>query len=356
MARQRRFLEIDVLEAAKQRIHHIYDLHDSVAVCFSGGKDSLVALHLVKQVAEERGEGLPIPVIFRDEELIPDAVIDFVNEYRQLDWIDMRWYAVPLASQKFILGRVHDYVQWDPDREIKVRPCPEWALTDAPPGHVFSQFDMDGFTARDLPGKVAFITGIRAAESIMRYRASVNKLNDSYINASSDARVSLCKPIYDWQEDDVFKFFMEEQVRFCPLYDGQHYAGTPLRISTPIHAEASKKLGDLRSIDPEFYDRVLAAFPDMDVQDRYWSQLDRAATTERWGQSYDTIDEYIRTQIPDHDQRRKAAKMFRSVMVRARRQPDAYPPHHVFRYIYTGAFKRKCLPLGKREQKPRTKR
>lgn len=52
---------------------------------------------------------------------------------------------------------------------------------------------------------MAFLTGIRADESLIRYRASVNKLNENYINATECKRVSLCKPIYDWRENDVFK-------------------------------------------------------------------------------------------------------------------------------------------------------
>lgn len=50
---------------------------------FSGGKDSLVALHLTKEVADERNIKKPIDVVFRDEELIPDEVINFVDEYRK---------------------------------------------------------------------------------------------------------------------------------------------------------------------------------------------------------------------------------------------------------------------------------
>jgi predicted phosphoadenosine phosphosulfate sulfurtransferase len=42
----RKHLETDVLVEARKRIHHIYDCFDTVVVCFSGGKDSLVALHL----------------------------------------------------------------------------------------------------------------------------------------------------------------------------------------------------------------------------------------------------------------------------------------------------------------------
>ena len=97
--RVKKFIDVDVLTEAKKRLHHIYDLHDSVAVCFSGGKDSLATLHLTHEVAQERfGKDAVVDVIFRDEELIPDSVVDFVNEYRQKPWVRLRWYAVPLAS------------------------------------------------------------------------------------------------------------------------------------------------------------------------------------------------------------------------------------------------------------------
>jgi predicted phosphoadenosine phosphosulfate sulfurtransferase len=79
---------------------------------------------------------------------------------------------------------------------------------------VFDQYTTDAHIAKWYKGKVAFLTGIRAAESVMRYRASINKLNESYINASSAPSVSLCKPIYDWQENDVFRFFYEWAINY----------------------------------------------------------------------------------------------------------------------------------------------
>ena len=39
MARQRQFIDTNVYEESKKRIHHIFDTHDHVNVAFSGGKD-----------------------------------------------------------------------------------------------------------------------------------------------------------------------------------------------------------------------------------------------------------------------------------------------------------------------------
>jgi predicted phosphoadenosine phosphosulfate sulfurtransferase len=275
MVRVKHYLDdLNVLEAALKRLRHIFDVFDSVAVCFSGGKDSLATLHLAWQVAQERGLS-QVDVIFRDEELIPEQVIAFVDEYRQKPWVKMLYFAVPLAATKYILGRSFDYVQWDPNRE-HLRPRPAHALILEPGDErVMDQYTMDAYTAQWFTGKCAFVTGIRAAESLMRYRASVNKLNESYINATSTKNVSLCKPLYDWEENDVFRFFFERGIRYCELYNAQHVAGASLRVSTPLHPESAKRFGDLRRISPLFYQQVVTLFPEMLEQERYFSELDR---------------------------------------------------------------------------------
>jgi len=349
MARVRQYLDIDVVTAAKARIHHIFDLHDSVAVMFSGGKDSLAALHLTKQVAEERGLD-KVDVVFRDEELIPDDVIAFVDSYRVMPWVRMLYFAVPLASTKFILGRSLEYVQWDPKRE-HLRPVPAHAITlAAGDARVFDQYTMDAFTAERFRGKVAFITGIRAAESLMRFRASVNKLNDSYINASSAKNVALCKPLYDWEENDIFKFFMDRGIRYCQIYDAQHLAGQQLRVSTPLHAEQAKRLTPIKAINPQFYDRLMQLFPEALVQERYWRDLDQAGLRAKYGETLDGVRSYILEHLDDHQQEKALARLA-GIVKRAAKAPEAYPPPHVLRYFVSGVFKRELLPLGKKQQR-----
>jgi len=65
MARQREFIDNNVYEEAKLRIHHIYDIHDNVVCSFSGGKDSGVLINLAWEVAQERGLK-SVNVIFRE--------------------------------------------------------------------------------------------------------------------------------------------------------------------------------------------------------------------------------------------------------------------------------------------------
>lgn len=347
MARTRQFIEANVLDEAKRRIHHIYDTHDYVLVGFSGGKDSLAVLHLTREVAAERGIDT-VPVQFYDEELIPDVVIDFVNGYRLQPWVDMTWLTVPLQSHKFILGTAIDYVQWDPNRP-HLRPMPEWGLPEThfgyPAGTVLSQYDLGAITAHGKRGKVATLTGIRAAESLMRLRASLNKLNENYINDSGHPRVSLCKPIFDWQENDVFRYFYDRGIRYCPIYDQQVFAGQALRVATPLHAEAAKRIGALRASNPDFYDRLMDLFPEMLVQERYWDEFDQTAIFEEHGADFDSIEAWIRANVPSGHQRTLALKRLKAVRVRAVSRPHAYPPRHVLKQFVTGAYKREIMPM-----------
>jgi len=349
MARAKKFLEIDVLTAAIDRMRHVYDVFDSVAVCFSGGKDSLAALHITRQVAEERGR-LPVDVIFRDEELIPDPVIDFVNEYRQLPWVRMLYFAVPLKSTKYILGRSTEYVQWDPARP-HIRPLPSHAITLKPgDNRHFDQYTMDAFAGSYFKGKTAFVTGVRAAESLMRFRASVNKLNENYITGTAAKNVSLVKPLYDWQENDIFKFFMERGIKFCPIYNAQHLAGENLRVSTPLHAESSKRIGQLRAIAPQFYGQLMAMFPEMLVQERYFKDLDTSGVVKQYGASLAGVRSYILDKMDDEHQQAKALKMLSDVEVRASKDAAAYPPDYVLKYFMGGTFKRQLLPLARSQR------
>ena len=309
----------------------------------------MATLHLTHEVAQERfGKDAVVDVIFRDEELIPDSVVDFVNEYRQKPWVRLRWYAVPLASTKYILGVCRDYTQWDPARQW-VRQPPAWAIR-LPEGdkRTFDQYSTDDFIADDagFRGKTAFVTGVRASESIIRHRSCINKLNDNFIVACASNRVWLAKPIFDWQEDDVFRFFYDRGIKYCPIYDAQLFSGQSLRVSTPIHAEQAKRFDKLKLSAPVLYSQVISVFPEMLVQEKYYKDLDRKSIVARYATGIDGIRAWIVENITDEHQLRKALTVLKGLAIRMKQMPESYPPDYILKQFMAGAFKRSTiLPL-----------
>ena len=284
MTRQRMFLDIDCVEAARQRIRHVYDTFDTVCVQFSGGKDSTAVLYLAKEVHEERGLG-PVKVIFRDEEMVSPLVVDYVNKIRNYDWVDLEWYCLPSGSEVWVLGNRTPVVMWGPERRKEgrwVREMPEWAINvkhfglseDEPLKESIDYYTMQGKT-----GSVAFITGVRANESMVRYRSLVQKLHENYIVSPYRMKKSIplkfAKVIYDWQTDDVFKFISEEHdAEYCEYYDLAALTGSNTRVGIPLHCVAIRRIGDLVATEPEFYDKLAKIWPNIDAQRRWWPEFD----------------------------------------------------------------------------------
>jgi predicted phosphoadenosine phosphosulfate sulfurtransferase len=346
------YIEVSVLIEAKKRIKHIIETFDKVFVCFSGGKDSLVAMYLVEEVRKEMGIEGPLDVIFRDEEVIPDDVIDFVLKHHAMkDRFNVHWYAVPMRSEKFILGKTYEYIQWDKDREWLRQP-PDFAITDSG-GQILNQYTMDDLCASGHNGLLAFINGIRTDESIIRFRSVINKKNEPYISSCSSPRVKLCKPIYDWSEKDVFKYFHDRKIDYCQIYDKQVWNGMALRVSTPLHAESAKRFYKLRTLYPTYYQQLVDIFPEMIVQEMYWDEFDRFGVIDTYPRSWDGIARYIRKEIEDPKMRKLALE--RVSMCRTIRENNlaagkglknfgGYPLLWVFKAIVGGQYKRVIQP------------
>jgi predicted phosphoadenosine phosphosulfate sulfurtransferase len=339
MARYKKYIETNVLDEAKNRLRHIFETFDSVVTTFSGGKDSLVLLHLTKEVAAEFGIK-KIKVVFRDDEAINQDVIDFVEEYRNLDWLDLEWWTVQTKGGKFVLNTIESYVQWDETREW-VRPKPSWALSNEdlgiPKDTLLSPTDYDDIIARRNVGKVCILTGVRAAESLVRYRSCVNKMNENYIVASQSNKAKLGRPIFDWQENDVFKYFYDNKIKYCPIYDKQMWNQNSLRVSSLLHSDAAKKgFGDIRKLDPDTYERLIELFPEMTLTERYTKELDNAIDFEKYGQNWDGVKQFLVDTVINPESLEYALTQLNSVIVRSRRTPNSYPIEYVLKQFNNG--------------------
>jgi predicted phosphoadenosine phosphosulfate sulfurtransferase len=344
---------VSVLEASKQRIHHIYDIHDTPVVMFSGGKDSQVLLHLVWEVAQERGLKF-VNAIFRHDEFSLAPTIDIVRHYASLPWVRMHHLCVPTMGVRNVFDQNLNFRNWDKKRE-NIRPLPDYAIR--PPDELFEESDFfwatkcEEYQCQFFVGKVAQLTGVRASESRFRWRGSVNKLIENYINAPhSYKRATLCKPLYDWEEKDILKYLYDNKLRYCKIYDWQLFAKIELRTSAWLHPEKARHLKKLRQIDPDFYDAMLRIFPEQVIQDRYSSEQDRKAVVAKYAQTWFTIEEYIKEHYSDLTKDVAIHRLYQIIKLskgERNERLNCYPLDYVLKYFMRGEVRKLLLPFRK---------
>lgn len=344
MTRQRMFLDMSCVDAARQRIRHVYDTFDTVCVQFSGGKDSTAVLLLAKEVHEERGLG-PVKVIFRDEEMVSPSVVEYVEKVRNYDWVDMEWYCLPYPAEIWVLGHRLTTLLWSQERFEQgrwVRPMPPWAIS----GHNFGLThsvslpeQTDYYTMQGKKGNVAFLTGVRASESMVRYRSIVQKLHENYINTPYKLKkgipLKFAKVIYDWNTNDVFKFIIEEHgAEYCEYYDLAVLTGSNTRVGIPLHATAIRRIGDVIATEPEFYDRLYECFPYIDAQRRLWPDFDSEKLIEKYAaRGFDGASDFINDYLIGERRRTEARAYVSRFRKKHLTDPHGYPVSWLIRNL-----------------------
>ena len=208
--------KIQTTMAKIMEYYHHFD--GKVYVSFSGGKDSTVLLHIVRQMYPD------IPAIFVDTGLEYPEVKEFVKSWDNVEIVRpaktfkqvIELFGYPLVSKKMA-----GYVGFGEGKW--------WYLVDAP--FKISDYCCDvmkkqpGHHYQKATGRHPII-GTLAEESIMRR----NEWLRSGCNAF-DGKEPISKPLSFWTEQDILQYLKEYNVPYCPLY-GDIVADKKGKLST----------------------------------------------------------------------------------------------------------------------------
>jgi len=265
-------LGISVLTASEQRIAWTFDNFECICVSFSGGKDSTTMLHLVMVEAIRRNR--KVGLFFLDWEAQYKITIDHVQRCFDLyaNYVDPYWVTLPFRTVNAVSQFEPEWICWEHGKEaLWVRDRPPMTISD----EAFFPFYSYPMTFEEFvpefgrwygQGKsTAIMVGIRAGESLMRWRTVTNShkhMLDGQLWTTwvGDGTYNVY-PIYDWKTADIWRYAGKTGTPQNPLYNLMYKAGVPLhnqRICEPYGNEQRRGLWLFHVIEPETWGRIVA--------------------------------------------------------------------------------------------------
>ena len=265
------YKEDNVLKAAKKRISYIFDEFDSINVSISGGKDSTVLCHLALMEAKRRGR--KIGIFFLDEEVVYDGTVNQVEYLMSLypENTNRLWLQIPFNltnSTSYFDGQLDCWEQskkklWMHKRDKKNILNKTWShktkIADKNKGFGF----YDVLYNFELSFEnTAFLVGLRADESLNRYRTMVKNpgYKDVYWSTKRFGTNYTFYPLYDWGFHDVWKYIGENNLKYHKFYDFAYLKGknvNEIRVSSLTHEKSFKSIQDLPEFEFDTYQKLL---------------------------------------------------------------------------------------------------
>lgn len=271
----KRFLEKNVLEAAKERIVYTFDNFKRIYVSFSGGKDSTVMLHLVMEEAIRRKRKVGVLIIDLEGQykVTMDHVRKCFNQYEKN--IEKFWVCLPIHLRNAVSVYETHWVCWDDAvKDAWIRALPEEAIHDV----TYFQFFKHGMEFEEFVPRFgewyangkscACFVGIRSDESLNRYRTIASTVKETYKGKRWTTKISGYEnlyniyPIYDWKTQDIWVYHARNPTKvYNELYELMTKAGVPIhqqRICQPYGDDQRRGLWLFHVIEPQTWARVVA--------------------------------------------------------------------------------------------------
>lgn len=255
------YLQENVLIAARQRIATVFDRFEHIYVSISAGKDSTVLFHLCRQEAVKRQRN--IYAFFLDQEAEYEATVVLMRQMMKHPNIIPLWYQVPIEMTNATSFEDDLLYAWG-DGQKWMRPKEATsihAIDEKYPRRFYPFFE---WFEKTRPDNSAFLVGIRAEESLNRFRAIAKNpgVSDIMWSTKSKNKTSFrFYPIYDWGMGDVWKFIHEENLPYNQIYDKMFQRNNnfyqTMRVSNLIHEKSFTCLTDLQELEPDTFERLI---------------------------------------------------------------------------------------------------
>lgn len=267
----KRYLDKNVYDATQERLEYIFNEFDNVLVAFSGGKDSTVCLNLCYEYAKTHNLLHKLAMYHLDYEAQYQMTTDFVEAtFAKFNDIKRYWLCLPVEAQCCCRMDGGSWTVWDKRKqELWVRDMPQYDYVINEDNCLFGfKKGMSDYETQDAfcewytkaYGNTAIVIGIRADESLNRFRAIASDKPNKYkgvmwIN-SNKAYI-----IYDWQVEDIWTYNAKYNKDYNKIYDLFYQAGLTIdqmRVASPFNDCAGATLKLYKVIDPKNWGRMVS--------------------------------------------------------------------------------------------------
>jgi phosphoadenosine phosphosulfate reductase len=215
----------------RERLRAHLDAHEGY-VAFSGGKDSLVALHLAVQVDPR------VPVAFFDSGLEFPETLDYIDQLAT-DWrLNLHVIPARLTALEVMAGNG----AWDHRARVRSMPDLHKVLITEPVATAHERFgdgEIWGVRSQESKGRAAAY-----ANALRAHQCQCPELCDATrARARHGGRIARVDgtvaygPVWDWKTDEIWGHIHRHQLPVNPVYDKLTRAGAPeefLRVSAML--------------------------------------------------------------------------------------------------------------------------
>lgn len=249
-----------------QIIRHWYEAHNGkVYVAFSGGKDSLVLLHLVRWSytdvpAVYNDTGMEYPEVARFAKERADVVLKPTKRFPHV----VREYGYPVVS-KVIAQYIHDIrhstekmrekrLYEGPDKQKRRYALPQcWRyLLDAPFGisaHCCAVLKKYPAMRYERAEKRRPFYGMMATDSMQRRLSYLKNGCNVY-----DTNRPRSWPLAVWTDDDIWTYIRAAKLEYCEIYDmGYERTGCALCLFGVHQEDPPNRFQRLKQTHPKFW-------------------------------------------------------------------------------------------------------